>query len=57
MRLKGELKVEALERTLSEIVRRHEVLRTRFVNVGGEPRQEVLAGELAAVDHGPQQFE
>ena len=42
VRLKGELNVEALERTLSEIVRRHEVLRTRFVNAGGEPRQEVL---------------
>ena len=42
VRLKGELQVEALERTLTEIVRRHEVLRTRFVEVGGEPRQEVL---------------
>ena len=42
VRMKGELNVEALERTLSEIVRRHEVLRTRFVNVAGEPRQEVL---------------
>ena len=43
VRLEGELQVEALERALSEIVRRHEVLRTRFVSVGGEPRQEVLA--------------
>ena len=42
MRLKGELNIEALERTLSEIVRRHEVLRTRFVNAAGVPRQEVL---------------
>ena len=42
VRLVGELNVEALERTLSEIVRRHEVLRTRFVDVDGEPRQEVL---------------
>ena len=45
VRLKGELNVEALERTLSEIVRRHEVLRTRFVNAGGEPRQQVLETE------------
>jgi hypothetical protein len=42
VRLTGALRVEVLERTLSEIVRRHEVLRTRFVDVGGEPRQEVL---------------
>ena len=42
VRLRGELDVAALERTLSEIVRRHEVLRTRFVSVGGEPRQQVL---------------
>ena len=55
VRLKGELHVEALERTLNEIVRRHEVLRTRFVNVGGEPRQEVLEApslKLALVDFG-----
>ena len=45
VRLKGELNVEALERTLSDIVRRHEVLRTRFVSVGGEPRQQVLEAE------------
>src|SRR5262249_13715177 len=42
VRLVGELHVEVLERTLSEIVRRHEVLRTRFVNADGEPRQQVL---------------
>ena len=42
VRLKGALNVDALERTLSEIMRRHEVLRTRFVDVAGEPRQEVL---------------
>ena len=45
VRLKGELRIDALERTLSEIVRRHQVLRTRFVSVGGEPRQEVLPAE------------
>ena len=42
VRLKGKLQIEALEQTLSEIVRRHEVLRTRFVIVEGEPRQEIL---------------
>src|SRR6185312_10779784 len=45
IRIKGELQVEALERTLSEIVRRHEVLRTRFVIEDNEPHQEVLLAE------------
>ena len=43
LRLSGELKKEALERTLTEIVRRHEVLRTTFKTVDGEPVQ-VIAG-------------
>jgi amino acid adenylation domain-containing protein/non-ribosomal peptide synthase protein (TIGR01720 family) len=43
VRLSGELNVEALERTLSEIVRRHEVLRTSFMMVAGEPRQVIGA--------------
>jgi amino acid adenylation domain-containing protein len=37
--LSGMLDVEALRRSLSEIVRRHEVLRTRFVAVDGTPVQ------------------
>ncbi|MFL6284301.1 MAG: amino acid adenylation domain-containing protein, partial [Pyrinomonadaceae bacterium] len=41
VRLSGALEVEALRRTLCEIVRRHEALRTRFVEAGGEPRQVV----------------
>ncbi|HEY6351461.1 MAG TPA: non-ribosomal peptide synthase/polyketide synthase [Candidatus Angelobacter sp.] len=40
-RLKGELAVEALKRSLEEMVRRHEVLRTRFVLKNGGPVQEV----------------
>jgi amino acid adenylation domain-containing protein len=40
-RLSGALDVAALERALSEIVRRHEVLRTVFPLVDGEPVQEV----------------
>jgi fengycin family lipopeptide synthetase B len=37
--LKGHLDVNALQSSLNEIVRRHEVLRTRFELVGGESRQ------------------
>jgi amino acid adenylation domain-containing protein len=39
LRLTGSLNVTALERTLSEVVRRHEVLRTTFAEVDGEPMQ------------------
>jgi acyl carrier protein len=42
VRLTGQLNVAALEESLSEIVRRHEVLRSRFTIVDGEARQIVL---------------
>ncbi|MCP4662962.1 MAG: amino acid adenylation domain-containing protein, partial [bacterium] len=52
-RLKGTVHRAALERSLREIVRRHEVLRTTFPNVAGRPVQ-VVAPEvdlrLAVVD-------
>ncbi len=41
VRLKGELNLTALGQTFSEVVRRHEVLRTTFVNVDGEPLQHI----------------
>src|ERR1041385_6570160 len=41
VRLSGVLEVEALRQTLQEVVRRHEVLRTRFVEVGGQPVQVI----------------
>ncbi|MCP4571233.1 MAG: non-ribosomal peptide synthetase, partial [bacterium] len=41
LRLKGRLDPGALGRALSEIVRRHEVLRTTFATAGGEPVQVV----------------
>jgi amino acid adenylation domain-containing protein len=41
MRLRGALDLEALDRTVSAIVERHEVLRTRFTEVDGEPEQIV----------------
>lgn len=41
LRLKGRLHVPALGAALAEIVRRHEILRTTFSTVAGEPRQIV----------------
>jgi acyl carrier protein len=41
VKLNGALDVEALERTISEVVRRHEILRTRFEARQGEPVQIV----------------
>jgi amino acid adenylation domain-containing protein len=42
-RLRAAVDIECLERCLDEILRRHEVLRTRFVTVNGHPCQEVVA--------------
>src|ERR1700754_59579 len=41
LRLKGDLDVRALEHSLGEIIRRHEVLRTTFPVINGEPVQEI----------------
>ncbi|MBO0720388.1 MAG: amino acid adenylation domain-containing protein, partial [Blastocatellia bacterium] len=41
VRLEGDLKIEALRRTLKEVVRRHEVLRTTFDMVGTEAVQVI----------------
>ncbi|WP_047197779.1 non-ribosomal peptide synthase/polyketide synthase [Caldimonas brevitalea] len=43
VRLRGELKTDALQRALQGVVDRHETLRTRFAVVDGEPVQEVAA--------------
>ncbi|HYY41714.1 MAG TPA: amino acid adenylation domain-containing protein, partial [Pyrinomonadaceae bacterium] len=43
VRLIGQLEVAALSRALSEVVRRHEALRTTFTTVDGEPVQIVVA--------------
>jgi len=41
IRLKGPLNQSALEQSFTEIVRRHEVLRTTFAAIGGEPVQVI----------------
>ncbi|MFZ0751680.1 MAG: amino acid adenylation domain-containing protein, partial [Pyrinomonadaceae bacterium] len=45
-RLTGDLNINALERSLNEIIRRHEVMRTTFVIEDDEPVQLVLPAEL-----------
>ncbi|MEP6802067.1 MAG: condensation domain-containing protein [Acidobacteriota bacterium] len=57
LRLRGPLDLAALEASLSEIARRHEILRTTFQVAGGEPRQVIapaqsLASRVAAVPDG-----
>ena len=41
VRLRGPLDLEALRRSISELVRRHEVLRSTFPSVSGQPVQVV----------------
>jgi amino acid adenylation domain-containing protein len=42
LHLKGELDPQALERAIHAIVERHEVLRTHFEEIDGEPRQIIV---------------
>jgi acyl carrier protein len=42
LRLSGRLELAVLQRTLFEVVRRHEVLRTYFPSVAGQPRQRIV---------------
>ena len=53
VRLRGELNEEALRRSVNEIVRRHEALRTSFVLEEGEPAQKIgaeLEVEIEAIN-------
>ncbi|UZW58371.1 non-ribosomal peptide synthetase [Lysobacter enzymogenes] len=43
VRLSGRLDADALERSIAEIVNRHETLRTTFASAGGQPQQTVAA--------------
>ena len=47
-RLRGPLDETALGRALTELVRRHESLRTTFVTRNGEPRQQIMGPEPVA---------
>ncbi|MCW5312699.1 amino acid adenylation domain-containing protein [Nostoc sp. KVJ3] len=53
--LKGSLNVAALEQSINEIVRRHEVLRTSFTDVDGQPVQKIASAlniKLPIIDLG-----
>jgi amino acid adenylation domain-containing protein len=53
VRIKGPLHLDSLERTLREVVQRHESLRTRFVNLDGELQQVIessMVVELPVTD-------
>src|SRR5262249_58017079 len=60
LRMSGNLDIHAVAMSFSEIVRRHEVLRTVFVAEGGEARQRIQAAgaeplpvvDLSNVEHG-----
>ncbi|WP_249041050.1 condensation domain-containing protein, partial [Marilutibacter maris] len=49
LRLSGNLDTAAMQRAIDEIVRRHEVLRTRFVEVDGVPKQIVVEAERVPI--------
>ena len=63
VRLKGRLDIRALERSFSEIIRRHEVLRARFLSEEGQARQvidppyavELEPSDLSGADESAQQ--
>jgi amino acid adenylation domain-containing protein len=56
LRLRGPLDVAALEQSLNEIIRRHEILRTTFVTIDGRPAQVIASSlkltlPLASLEH------
>lgn len=51
LQLDGRLDVEALQRSLDEIVRRHEVLRTTFDSVDGQPLQRIAPESTVTLVH------
>ncbi len=43
VRLKGQLDIDALQKSFKEIIKRHEILRTTFTTINGTPMQVVAA--------------
>ncbi|WP_138505990.1 non-ribosomal peptide synthetase [Nostoc sp. PA-18-2419] len=50
LHLKGKLNIKAMEASISEIVRRHEILRTTFPTVAGQPIQIIAPFTGMALD-------
>ena len=50
VRIAGLLNVDALQRSLSELVRRHEVLRTTFPSVKGQPKLVIAPAESVPLE-------
>jgi amino acid adenylation domain-containing protein len=50
LKLRGELDVEALSRSFDELMRRHEILRTRICLVEDQPRQVVESWHAGALE-------
>src|SRR5690349_13701281 len=48
--VKGRLDASVLARSFTEIVRRHEILRTTFQVINGEPRQVIGPPQPVAID-------
>ncbi len=50
LEVRGELHRDALQQAVSTLVANHESLRTRFIEVGGEPRQRILNVGTVAIE-------
>ncbi len=49
LRIKGTLHIDVLNRSITEVIRRHEILRTVIIEEDGEPRQKILPAEQISI--------